>query len=68
MCERQSLRSQNQSDAVKGVNDKFMHLYAGPYTIHRILPHSTYELVDDQGKLRGEFNKKQLRPYMTEVC
>jgi hypothetical protein len=66
--DRALVRSQNQSDAVNGVIDKFMHLYAGPYTTNRILPHSTYELVDDQGKLRGEFNKKQLRPYKTEGC
>jgi hypothetical protein len=30
------VQSQNTSDAVKGVIDKFMHLYAGPYTINRI--------------------------------
>jgi hypothetical protein len=27
------------------------------------LPHSFYELVDSKGKLKGEFNKRQLKPY-----
>jgi hypothetical protein len=60
------VRVQNQSDAAKGVIDKFMHLYQGPYLINRVLPYSAYELVDDKGRLRGEFNKRQLKPYRTE--
>jgi hypothetical protein len=60
------VKSQNQSDATKDVIDKFMHVYRGPYIINEILPHSTYELVEDKGKLWGEFNKRQLKPYRTE--
>jgi len=60
------VKSQNQSDAAKGVIDKFMHLYQGPYTIKKILPYSTYEVVDVDSKLRGEFNKRQLKPYRTD--
>jgi hypothetical protein len=40
-----------------------MHLIQGPYWISKILGHSAYELKDVQGKIRGEFNKKQLRKY-----
>ena len=58
-------KGQNQSDAAKGVIDKFMHVYQGPYIINKVLPHSSYELVDSKGKLRGEFNKRQLKSYRT---
>jgi len=51
------------SDAIKGVTSKFMHVFEGPYIITRLLDHSAYELKDENGKLRGEFNKKQLRKY-----
>ena len=29
--------------------------------------HSAYELRDEQGKIRGEFNKKQLKRYKEEL-
>jgi len=60
------VKCQNHSDAAKGVIDKFMHMYQGPYSIIKILPYSTYKVVDCDGKLRGEFKKKQLKPYRTE--
>jgi hypothetical protein len=40
-----------------------MHIFEGPYIITKILGHSAYELRDESGKLRGEFNKRQLRVY-----
>jgi hypothetical protein len=40
-----------------------LHLFQGPYWISKILGHSAYELKDEQGKVRGEFDKKQLRKY-----
>ena len=51
------VKGQNQSDAAKGVTDKFMHVYQGTYSINKVLPYSTYEVVDHDGKLR-EFNKR----------
>jgi hypothetical protein len=56
----------NQSDAATGKIDKFMHVYQGAYIINKVLPHSSYELVDSKGKLRGEFNKRQMKPYRTD--
>ena len=54
------VRCQNHSDAAKCVIDNFMHVYQGPYSINKMLPYSTYEVVDRDGKLRGEFNQRQL--------
>ena len=51
------------SDAIKGMTSKFMHVFEGPYIITMLLDHSAYEMRDERGKLRGEFNKKQLRQY-----
>jgi hypothetical protein len=61
--EKVLVRTQPMSDAVKGVTSKFMHVFEGPYVITRLLDHSAYELRDESGKLRGEFNKKHLRRY-----
>ena len=51
------------SNAIKGMTLKFMHFFEGPYVITRLLDHSAYELRDENGKLQGEFNKKQLWLY-----
>jgi hypothetical protein len=51
------------SDGIKGITSKFVHVFEGPYIITKLLDHSAYELRDESGKLRGEFNKKQLRLY-----
>jgi hypothetical protein len=61
--EKELVRTQPISDAIKGVTSKFMHVFEGPYVITKLSDHSPYELRDESGKLRGEFNKKQLRQY-----
>ena len=33
------MKGQNQSDATKGVINKFMNGYQGPYIFNKILPH-----------------------------
>jgi len=62
--ERVLVRAQPASDAAVGVTAKFIHLYEGPYIISRVIPPSTYELSTASGKVRGEFNKKSLKPYL----
>jgi hypothetical protein len=59
------VKIQNQSYLIKGVTDQFMYVYQGMYIINKLL-HSTYEIVADKLKLRGELNKRQLKPYRTE--
>jgi hypothetical protein len=55
------------SDAVRGITSKCLHLFQGPCRISKVLGHSAYELRDEQGKVRGEFNKKQLKQYKEEL-
>jgi hypothetical protein len=59
------VESQNLSDAVAGVIVKFKHVYQAPYVISTILLHLAYEIVD-KGGLRGEFNRRQMKPYRSE--
>ena len=66
MNERVLVRAQPASDAAVGVTAKFIHPYEGPYIISRVIPPSTYELSTASGKIRGEFNKKSLKPYLEE--
>jgi hypothetical protein len=37
-----------------------------PCIISRVIPPSTYELSTTKGKIRGEFSKKALKPYLEE--
>jgi hypothetical protein len=54
------------SEAVKRITAKFMYIFEGPFLVSKILDHSAYELKDDWGKGRGEFNKRQLKQYKEE--
>ena len=40
--------------------------YECPYIIFKVIPPSTYELPTTKGKIRGEFNKRALKPYLEE--
>jgi hypothetical protein len=64
--EKVLVKTQRMSDAIKGITAKFMHVFEGPFLISKILNHSAYELKNERGKIRGEFNKKQLKQYIEE--
>jgi hypothetical protein len=66
MNDKVLVKTQPMSDAVKGITAKFMYVYEGPFLINKVLDHSAYEIRDERGKVRGEFNKKQLKPYKEE--
>lgn len=66
MKNRVLVESQNLSDAVAGVVVKFKHVYQGPYVISTTLPHSSYEIINDKGRLRGDFSRRQMKPYRSE--
>jgi hypothetical protein len=57
------LRTKPVSDATAGVTAKFLHPYEGPYTIAKIIPPSTFELADENARIRGQFNKRLLKAY-----
>jgi len=60
------VKTQPASDAAVGVTAKFIHPYEGPYIITRMMPPSTYKISTTSGKVRGEFNKRALKPYLEE--
>jgi hypothetical protein len=60
------VKSQPVSDAVHGITGKFQLPYEGPYRIHRQVTPSIFELADPEGKIRGVFNLKHLKPYLTQ--
>ena len=64
--EKVLVTTQPMSDAVRGITSEFLHLFQGPYRISKVLGHPAYEIRDEQCKIRGEFNKKQLKPYKEE--
>ena len=66
MNEQVLVRAQQTSDAAIGVTAKFIHPYEGPYIISKVIPPSTYEISTTKGKIRGEFNKRALKPYLEE--
>jgi hypothetical protein len=60
------VRAQQTSDAATGVTAEFIHPYEGQYIIYRVIPPSTYELSTTKGRIRGEFNKRDLKLYLEE--
>jgi hypothetical protein len=60
------VKCQPASDAVQGVTSKFKRPYEGPYRIQLKVNPSIYELADSEGRIRGLFNLKHLKPYLTE--
>jgi hypothetical protein len=49
---------------VQGITSKFQRTYDGPYVIHKEINPNLLELQDKEGKLRGLFNLKHLKPYL----
>lgn len=49
--------------------DKFFHIFYGPYVISRKYNENAFELseVDNPTRVKGNYNKKSLKPYKTNV-
>lgn len=58
------VRVQPTSDAAQGITAKFVRPFEGPYWIVGICPPATYEIADQDGKPRGRFNKRALKPFL----
>jgi len=57
------VRTQPCSDAIVGVTGKFIRPYEGPYMIGKVLPPSTVEVCDRNGKFKSQFNWKLIKVY-----
>ena len=57
------LRMQPVSDATAGVAAELLHPYEEPYVIAKIIAPSTFELTDENARVRGQFNKRLLKAY-----
>ena len=51
------------SDSTAGITAKFLRPYEGPYVIAKVIPPSTFEVADEDGHVRGQFNKRLLKAY-----
>ena len=60
------VKCQPASDAVQGITSKFQRPYEGPYLIQRKINPAIFELADEEGRIRGIFNLKHLKPYLSE--
>jgi hypothetical protein len=59
------VRRQPQSDMNKGITGKFRQPYDGPWYITREKPPSINEVSDSTGRVRGTFNKRAMKPFLT---
>jgi hypothetical protein len=64
MNEKVLVRTHHNSDAVAGVTGKFIRPFEGPYVVSRLIPPSTVEVRDDEGKFKGNFNWKSIKAYV----
>jgi len=60
------LKCQPTSDAALGKTAKFMRPYDSPWVITKIIPPSSYEISDKEGKIRGTFHKTAVKKYLRE--
>jgi hypothetical protein len=61
------LKRQAVSDASAGQISKFMMSYIGPLKITKLIPPSTYEISEVDGRLKGIFHKSALKPYVATM-
>ena len=61
------VKTQPTSDAVAGVTGKFIRPYEGPYKISKLIPPSTVEVCDSNGKVKGQFNWKSIKVYKEAI-
>jgi hypothetical protein len=52
------VRTQLSSDTSMGVTGKFIRPFEGLYMISKVIPPSTVEICDCNGKIKGHFNWK----------
>jgi len=57
------VRTQPSSDAIAGVTGRFIRPYEGPYMISKVIPPSTVEVCDRNGKIKVQFNLKSVKVY-----
>jgi hypothetical protein len=61
--ERVLVRTQHNSDAIAGRTGKFARPFEGPYCISKLIPPSTVEIIDNEGRSKGVYNWKSIKPY-----
>jgi hypothetical protein len=57
-------KCQPTSNAPMGVTSKFVRPYDGPWKVSKLIPPSTFEISDLNGRVRGVFNKQALKRYL----
>jgi hypothetical protein len=57
------VRVPHNSDASVGFTGKFCRPFEGPYIVSKLIPPSTVEICDDEGKIKGTFNWKSIKAY-----
>jgi hypothetical protein len=57
------VRTQPSSDAIAGMTARFIRPYEGPYMISKVIPPSTVEVCNNNGKIKGQFNWKSITVY-----
>jgi hypothetical protein len=61
------LKRQAVSDESAGQISKFMMPYIGPLKVTRLIPPSTYEISEVDGRLKGVCHKSALKPYVATM-
>jgi hypothetical protein len=58
------VKSQPISDATQGIIGKFQRPFEGPFIVQKVVNPALFELQDEEGKCRGLFNLRHLKPYL----
>ena len=61
--ERKLFKSLNISSSENERVHKFFDVYEGPYTIKKRVGKDSYIIISDNGKGKGQFHMKNMKPY-----
>jgi hypothetical protein len=59
-------KRQAVANAIAGISSKFIHNYAGPFRINKVMPPAMFELCEMNGKIRGVYHKDALKAYQQD--
>jgi hypothetical protein len=60
------VRGQPVSDAIQGITAKFQRPYVGPFSVQQSVNPYLYELVDENGTIKGLYHLSHMKPYVSQ--
>jgi hypothetical protein len=60
------VKGQPVSDAIQGITAKFQRPYVGPFSVKQCVNPYIYDLVDENGTVKGLYHLSHMKPYVSQ--